>query len=152
MHDNQVIINKVLGNLLNVNLIFLILGVVIYTILAAFSGALIAKTEDSSKAAQSTTMISLIAFFLAFAFISNPEQILPQVLSYVPFFSSFMMPIRIINGQVGNMEVILSLVILIVSIIGLTIYISKIYQGVILQTDDTSFWKRLKRGLSYSRL
>ena len=152
MRDNQVIINKVLGNLLNVNLIFLILGVVIYTILAAFSGALIAKPEDSSKAAQSTTMISLIAFFLAFAFISNPEQILPQVLSYVPFFSSFMMPIRIINGQVGSLEVILSLVILIVSIIGLTIYISKIYQGVILQTDDTSFWKRLKRGLSYSRL
>ena len=152
MRDNQVIINKVLGNLLNVNLIFLILGVVIYTILAAFSGALVAKPEDSSKAAQSTTMISLIAFFLALAFISNPEQILPQVLSYVPFFSSFMMPIRIINGQVGSLEVILSLVILIVSIIGLTIYISKIYQGVILQTDDTSFWKRLKRGLSYSRL
>ena len=152
MRDNQVIINKVLGNLLNVNLIFLILGVVIYTILAAFSGALVAKPEDSSKAAQSTTMISLIAFFLAFAFISNPEQILPQVLSYVPFFSSFMMPIRIINGQVGSLEVILSLVILIVSIVGLTVYISKIYQGVILQTDDTSFWKRLKRGLSYSRL
>ena len=152
MRDNQVIINKVLGNLLNVNLIFLILGVVIYTILAAFSGALVAKPEDSSKAAQVTTMISLIAFFLSLAFISNPEQILPQVLSYVPFFSSFMMPIRIINGQVGSLEVILSLVILIVSIIGLTIYISKIYQGVILQTDDTSFWKRLKRGLSYSRL
>ena len=152
MHDNQIVINKILGNLVNVNLIFLILGVIIYTILAAFSGALVAKPEDSSKAAQGTTMISLIAFFLSLAFISNPEQILPQVLSYVPFFSSFMMPIRIINGQVGSLEVILSLVILIVSIVGLTVYISKIYQGVILQTDDTSFWKRLKRGLSYSRL
>ena len=151
MHNNQVVINKILGNLVNVNLIFLILGVIIYTILAAFSGALVAKPEDSSKAAQSTTMLSLIAFFLSFAFISNPEQILPQVLSYVPFFSSFMMPIRIINGHVGNMEVILSLVILIVSIVGLTVYISKIYQGVILQTEDTSFWKRLKRGLAYSK-
>lgn len=40
MHDNRVIINKVLGNLLNVNLIFLILGVVIYTILAAFISSL----------------------------------------------------------------------------------------------------------------
>ena len=151
MHNNQVVINKILGNLVNVNLIFLILGVIIYTILAAFSGALVAKPEDSSKAAQSTAMLSLIAFFLSFAFISNPEQILPQVLSYVPFFSSFMMPIRIINGHVGNIEVILSLVILIVSIVGLTAYISKIYQGVILQTEDTSFWKRLKRGLAYSK-
>lgn len=62
-----------------------------------------------------------------------------------------MMPIRIINGHVGSMEVILSLAILIVSIVVLTAYISKIYQGVILQTEDTSFWKRLKRGLAYSK-
>lgn len=86
MHNNQVVINKILGNLVNVNLIFLILGVIIYTILAAFSGALVAKPEDSSKAAQGTTMISLIAFFLSFAFISNPEQILPQVLSCAILF------------------------------------------------------------------
>ena len=150
MHDNQVVINKILGNLVNVNLIFLILGVIIYTILAAFSGALVAKPEDSSKAAQSTTMLSLIAFFLSSAFISNPEQIFPQVLSYVPFFSSFMMPMRVINGHVGNPEILLSLAILVISIVVLMAYISKIYQGVILQTDDTSFWKRLKRGLAYS--
>ena len=150
MHNNQVIINKILGNLVNVNLIFLILGVIIYTILAAFSGALVAKPEDSSKAAQSTTMLSLIAFFLSFAFISNPEQIFPQVLSYVPFFSSFMMPMRVINGHVGNPEILLSLAILVISIVVLMAYISKIYQGVVLQTDDTSFWKRLKRGLAYS--
>lgn len=150
MHNNQTIINKILGNMLNVNLIFLVLGVIIYTILAAFSGALVAKPEDSSKAAQSTTMISLIAFFLSFAFISNPEQIFPQVLSYVPFFSSFMMPMRVINGHVGNPEILLSLAILLISIVVLMAYISKIYQGVILQTDDTSFWKRLKRGLAYS--
>ena len=118
--------------------------------MAAFSGALVAKPEDSSKAAQSTTMLSLIAFFLSSAFISNPEQIFPQVLSYVPFFSSFMMPMRVINGHVGNPEILLSLAILVISIVVLMAYISKIYQGVILQTDDTSFWKRLKRGLAYS--
>ena len=61
-----------------------------------------------------------------------------------------MMPIRVINGHVGNLEILLSLAILLISIVVLMAYISKIYQGVILQTDDTSFWKRLKRGLAYS--
>ncbi|MEB3363225.1 hypothetical protein SDC49_04285 [Lactobacillus sp. R2/2] len=62
MHNNQIVINKILGNLVNVNLVFLILGVIIYTILAAFSGALVAKPEDSSKAAQGTTMLSSLHF------------------------------------------------------------------------------------------
>jgi len=57
----------------------------------------------------------------------------------------------VINGHVGNPEILLSLAILVISIVVLMAYISKIYQGVILQTDDTSFWKRLKRGLAYSK-
>lgn len=62
-----------------------------------------------------------------------------------------MMPVRVINGHVGNLKILLSMSSLLISIVGLIAYISKIYQGVILQTDDTSFWKRLKRGLAYSK-
>lgn len=62
-----------------------------------------------------------------------------------------MTPVRVINGHVGNLKILLSMSSLLISIVGLIAYISKIYQGVILQTDDTSFWKRLKRGLAYSK-
>ncbi|MBA1392421.1 ABC transporter permease, partial [Lactobacillus sp. XV13L] len=151
MHANQQLINQVLGNLVNINLLFVILGVVLYTILAAFSGALVAKPEDSSKAVSWISGIVMLAYIITFMFINNPDQILAQVMSYVPLFSSFVMPLRIISGHVSGLEVGISLAILVVSVVGLTIYISKIYQGVILQTDDTNIWKRLKRGLSYSK-
>lgn len=147
----QSLITSVLRNLLSVNLIYLLLGVVIYTVLAAFCGALVAKVEDASKAAQPAIMLNLVAFFITFPFQSNVDSIVVKTLSYVPFFSSYFMPLRLINNNASGVEVAISLIVLLVSIILLTVYIGKIYQGLMLQTDDSSFWKRFKRGISYNK-
>lgn len=147
--ENQSLITSVLHNLLSVNLIYLLLGVVIYTILAAFCGALVAKVEDASKAAQPVIMLNLVAFFITFPFQNNVDSIFVKILSYVPFFSSYFMPLRLINNNASAAEITISLLILLASIILLAMYIGKIYQGLMLQTDDSSFWKRFKRGLSY---
>ncbi|MFC6322580.1 ABC transporter permease [Companilactobacillus baiquanensis] len=151
MEQYHTLINSVLHNLLSVNLVFLLLGVVIYTILAAFSGALVTKAEDASKAAQPVTMLSMLAFFVTFPFQNNLDAVAVKILSYVPFFSSYFMPMRVINSEAGPVEISISLLILVLSIVLLTFYISKIYQGLMLQTDDSSFWKRFKRGLSYNK-
>ena len=145
------IVKQVIGNLVNVNLVFLLLGVIIYTILAAFSGALVSKADDASKAAQPTVYLSMFAFFLSIPFQDNATALLVKVLSYVSFFSSFFMPMRIIDQSASWLEVSLSLFLLVGTIILLAIYIGHIYGGLMLQTDDTSFWRRFKRGLAYSK-
>jgi len=147
----QSLISSVLRNLLSINLLYLLLGVVIYTILAAFSGALVAKAEDASKAAQPVVMLNLLAFFVTFPFQNNLDSIVVKILSYVPFFSSYFMPLRIINSDASAVEIVMSLLVLIASIVLLATYIGKIYQGLMLQTDDSSFWKRFKRGVSYNK-
>ena len=149
--QNQQLIGLVLKNILSLNLVYLLLGVVIYTVLAAFSGALVAKVEDAAKAAQPVIMLNLVAFFTTFPFQNNLDSVVVKILSFVPFFSSYFMPLRIINNDASGLEIALSLVALIISTIGLIIYIGKIYQGLMLQTDDTSFWKRFRRGLSYNK-
>ncbi|MFH5810718.1 ABC transporter permease [Companilactobacillus sp. FL22-1] len=149
--QNQQLIGLVLKNILSLNLVYLLLGVVIYTVLAAFSGALVAKVEDAAKAAQPVIMLNLVAFFTTFPFQNNLDSVVVKILSFVPFFSSYFMPLRIINNDASGLEIALSLVFLIISTIGLIIYIGKIYQGLMLQTDDTSFWKRFRRGLSYNK-
>lgn len=147
----QSLIDSVLKNILSLNLVYLFLGVVIYTILAAFSGALVAKAEDASKAAQPIIMLNLVAFFVTFPFQNNLDSIIVKVFSYVPFFSSYFMPLRIINNNASPLEITLSLAVLVLSIVLLARYIGSIYQGLMLQTDDSSFWKRFKRGLSYNK-
>lgn len=143
------LIQSVLHNLVSINLAFLLLGVVLYTILAAFSGALVAKAEDAPKAAYPATYLSMFAFFISFPFQDNAGALTAKILSYVPFFSSYFMPVRLIAHEATMFEASLSLVILVVTIGGLTWYISRIYQGLILQADTANFWKRFKRGLAY---
>lgn len=146
---NHALLDKVVSNLLSINLVYLFLGVILYTILAAFSGALVAKAEDASKAAQPAIYLVMIAFFATFPFQNNADALVVKIMSYVPFFSSFFMPLRIIDQSVGGWEVAASLVVLVGSICLLIQYIGGIYEGLMLQTDDSSFWKRFKRGVSY---
>ncbi|GHP13265.1 ABC transporter permease [Lentilactobacillus fungorum] len=149
--QNQSLVQAVITNLLNVNLLFAFLGVVIYTIIAAFSGALVAKAEDAAKAAQPVTYLSMLAFFVAIPFEGNSDALVAKILSYIPFFSSYFMPLRVINGNASGLEISLSIIVLIVTIGLLMGYISRIYEGLILQTDDTSFYQRFKRGLRYQQ-
>lgn len=95
------LVDQVVHNLVNVNLLFLFLGVIVYTILAAFSGALVSKAEDASKAAYPAVYLSMIAFFATFPFQNNADALLVKIMSYVPFFSSYFMPLRIINQSAG---------------------------------------------------
>ncbi|MCH4171553.1 MAG: ABC transporter permease [Lactobacillus sp.] len=149
--DNHTLISAVLHNLVNINLLYLLLGVVLFTVLSAFSGALVAKAEDASKAATPAVYLNMIAFFSTFPFQGNTHSIVVTILSYVPFFSSYFMPFRMINYTVSPVEITISLLILVVTIIGSAAYIGSIYEGLMLQTDDSSFFKRFKRGLSYRK-
>ena len=82
-------------------------------------------------------------------FINNPSSMIVKVLSYVPFLSSFFMPIRVIDNSVSIVEISISLVILFAITALMTSYISKIYFGLILQSDDVGIWKNFKRGLKF---
>lgn len=140
-------IGDILLNLASVNLIYVVLGIVIYTILAAFFGALVVRVEDTSKAIQPITILIIVSFLSSMVFINNPSSMIVKVLSYVPFLSSFFMPIRVIDNSVSIVEISISLVILFAITALMTSYISKIYFGLILQSDDVGIWKNFKRGL-----
>ncbi|WP_203641019.1 ABC transporter permease [Levilactobacillus andaensis] len=140
---NQSLVKGIFHNLFNLNLLYVLLGVVIYTILAAYSGALVAKAEDASKAAQPVIMLSMAGFFIALPFQNNLDAVLVKILSYVPFFSSYFMPMRIINGTAGLGEQIGSLAILLVAIGLFALYIGRQYQRLMLQTDSKNIWQHL---------
>src|SRR5699024_11043302 len=97
-------IGVILLNLVSVNLIYVVLGIVIYTILAAFFGALVVRVEDTSKAIQPITILIIVSFLSSMVFINNPSSMIVKVLSYVPFLSSFFMPIIVIDNIVFILE------------------------------------------------
>ncbi|MBJ8349062.1 ABC transporter permease [Streptococcus zalophi] len=130
-------------------ILFVVLGIFIYVILAALCGSLIVRVEDASKAVQPAIYLVILGFFGALSLGQQGyDHILLKIGSYIPFLSSFFMPIRLINGYATTTESIISLIILLASVVGLIIYIGKSYSGLILQTDDLGFIKNLKRSFS----
>jgi len=140
---NQSLVDSVIHNLVNLNLLYVLLGVIIYTILAAYSGALVSKAEDASKAAQPVVMLGMLGFFAAFPFQNNLDALAVKILSYVPFFSSYFMPMRVINGTVSLAEQLASLVVLLVTIGLFALYIGRQYQRLMLQTDSENMCQHL---------
>ncbi|UQS85941.1 ABC transporter permease (plasmid) [Nicoliella spurrieriana] len=145
----QAVIGKVLANFVNINSVFIILGLVIGIILSAMCGALVSKAEDASKAAQPVAILVMIMFFAAVTLQNNSNGIASIILSYFPVSSAFFMPIRIINHQVNGLAITISLMILIGFTIGITYWIAKKYKGLMLQTDDQGWFKNLLSGLRY---
>ena len=91
--------------------LFVVLGTLLYVVLSALCGSLVVRAEDSNKAVQPAIYLIMASLFGAVTL--NQESILLKIGSYIPFFSSFFMPVRIINGHSNNLEVMISLLILI---------------------------------------
>jgi len=140
---NQSLVDSVIHNIVNLNLLYVLLGVVIYTLLAAYSGALVSKAEDASKAAQPVVMLGMLGFFAAFPFQNNLDALAVKILSYVPFFSSYFMPMRVINGTVSLAEQLGSLLVLLITIGLFALYIGRQYQRLMLQTVSVNMWQHL---------
>lgn len=148
----EVSLKELLNGLLGYNLLFLLFGVLIYTILSAFMGSLVSKAEDAPKAVAPVTYLIVLASLPSMMIgLSNPQSILIKVFSFVPFFSSFSMPMRIANSEATSMEVLLSLGVLVISIVLLLKLSAKVYKSTVLIYSDKSMMQVFKDALRFSK-
>ncbi|MGT2832997.1 ABC transporter permease [Streptococcus halotolerans] len=142
-------VDTIIDNLDWSMLFFAIFGILLYVVLAALCGSLVVRVEDVNKAVQPVMYLVIVGFIGAITLgQQGHDNVMLEIGSYIPFISSFFMPIRLINGYASTNEALISLGILAVTAILCTLYIGKSYAGLILQTDDIGLFKSLKRGLS----
>lgn len=149
---NEVSLSDLLKGLLGYNLLFLLFGVLIYTILSAFMGSLVSKAEDAPKATAPVTYLIMLASLPSMMIgLSNPQSILIKVFSFVPFFSSFSMPLRIASHEATTMEVWLSLGLLVLSIVLLLRLSARVYKSTVLIYSDKSMMQVFKDAVRFSK-
>ena len=142
-------IRDILGEFLVYTLLYLILGILIYAVLAALCGSLVSKVEDVSKAILPVTYLSLAGYMIGLSLgMANPNHLVIRVTSFIPFFSSYTMPIRLANNFVSTGEVLLSLMILVLSIVGLIIFSERMYKANVLVYNDNGIFAALKQSVS----
>ncbi len=142
-------IRDILGEFLAYTLLYLILGILIYAVLAALCGSLVSKVEDVSKAILPVTYLSLAGYMIGLSLgMANPDHLVIRVTSFIPFLSSYTMPIRLANNFVSTGEVLLSLMILVLSIVGLIIFSERMYKANVLVYNDNGIFAALKQSVS----
>ena len=139
-----------MGEAFSVNtLLFVLVSLFMYVVLAAFLGSMVSRPEDAGKAL-SPLMILIIAGFVGVTALGAAgDNLILKIGSYIPFISTFFMPFRAINGYANSIEAWISLAITVVFAVTATTFIGRMYASLVLQTDDLGIWKTFKRALSY---
>ena len=130
-------------------LLFVLVSLFMYVVLAAFLGSMVSRPEDSGKAL-SPLMILIIAGFVGVTALGAAgDNLVLKIGSYIPFISTFFMPFRAINGYASGLEAWISLAITVIFAVTATAFIGRMYASLVLQTDDLGLWKSFKRALAY---
>lgn len=130
-------------------LLFVLVSLFMYVVLAAFLGSMVSRPEDSGKALSPLMILIIGGFFGVTALGAAGDNLILKIGSYIPFISTFFMPFRAINGYASDLEAWISLAITIAFAVTATVFIGRMYASLVLQTDDLGPWKTFKRALSY---
>ncbi len=116
-------------------LVFFVLGFFIYAFMYGAVGSTASKLEDINTSVMPITLMFIAGFFVVMFSMSsgNVDTTLMKVCSYIPFTSPMAMFTRIAMTSVHIYEIVISIVILVLSVVGVGVISAKIYRvGVLL--------------------
>ena len=139
-----------LGEAFSLNtLLFVLVSLFMYVVLAAFLGSMVSRPEDAGKALSPLMLLIIAGFVGVTALGAAGDNLILKIGSYIPFISTFFMPFRAINGYASDLEAWISLAITVIFAVTATVFIGRMYASLVLQTDDLGIWKTFKRALTY---
>ncbi|MBO7310491.1 MAG: ABC transporter permease [Clostridia bacterium] len=116
-------------------LIFFVLGFLIYAFLYGAIGSTASKLEDINTSVMPLSFMFIIAFMVVMTSMTSGDvsNMAIRICSYIPFTSPMAMFTRIAMSSVPIYEILISIAILAVSVVGIGIVSARIYRiGVVL--------------------
>ncbi|ASO22809.1 ABC-2 type transport system permease protein [Actinoalloteichus hoggarensis] len=118
-------------------LLWYLLGFFLLATLAAASGSLVSRQEDVQSVMTPMMMLVLIPFILTFTLlVGDPENETGELLSMLPFFSPFMMPVRIATSVVPIWQIGVAVVVSLAAAAALLALASRVYSNAVLRTGS----------------
>jgi len=130
--------------------LYFVLGFFLYATLYAMVGAIVASEEEAQQAQFPVTMLIVVPMMIFGLVMANPNSTSSIVLSMIPFFAPTLMMLRIAVINPPVWQVILSMVIMVVTILGSVWVAARIYRVGILMYGKRPSIAELGRWLRYS--
>lgn len=128
-------------------LILLILSFIAYSLVAGILASMTTNMEDFQQIQTPIMLLSLAGYYLAIMAGMFEGSPLLRILSYVPFLSCLVSPSLLMMGQIGIIDVVIAIVVLILFIAFLVKYGLKIYKVGILNYSNEKVWKRFAKAV-----
>jgi ABC-2 type transport system permease protein len=118
-------------------LAWFVVGYAFYACAFACAGALVPRQEELQSTMTPLTLTILVAFFVAFAVLDDPDGTLAHVTAFIPMTAPITMPPRIVTGDAPAWEIAASLAVTIGASVALIPLAARIYSGGILRTGSS---------------
>ncbi|MDI6667429.1 ABC transporter permease [Leuconostoc falkenbergense] len=124
-------------------LAFILIAVALYLVLTAMVASLINDNAQVQQAIQPISFLAMIGYMFSYFMTFMPNNIAIRALSYVPFVSQSMMPVRLVTHVEGWPTALTSLGISFVALILLAWFGQGIYAKNVLSYSDEPIMKQI---------
>ncbi|WP_336208373.1 ABC transporter permease [Nonomuraea sp. LPB2021202275-12-8] len=115
-------------------LVWFVLGYAFFATMAAALSSLVSRQEEVGNVMSPLTMLIMAAYFVAFYATTDPTGTVATVVSFVPPFSSMVMPVRMAAVEVPLWEVGVSVALMVLAVLGTLSFGAKVYERAVLRT------------------
>ena len=150
---NNILESGILDNLLKCLpfiILMILLSFVAYSLFAGILASMTTSQEDFSQLQTPLMIFIMLGYFLSIMASSFEKSSFIIVVSVIPFISCILSPVLLSMGQIGLLEVGISIALLVGIIYLLIKYGLKIYKAGILNYSSDKLWKKMfdsvKRG------
>jgi ABC-2 type transport system permease protein len=99
-------------------LVYFVFGYSLYALMNAVCGAVVDKIEDLNSAMMPVMFISMVSFYVGyFTALTDVGGLMTKIAIYVPFCSPFVVPFKLLNGDISGVDLAISIALLIVAIV-----------------------------------
>ncbi len=128
--------------------VFFVGGFLLYATLYAGLGSMASRQEDVQMATGPMLMVGMVGYFAAFIGLNTPEASWVKIASLVPFFSPYMLPIRMLLSSMEPWEWLVAGGLMVAFLLGALWVAARIYSaGVLLYGQRVNFramWRAVR--------
>lgn len=130
-----------------ITIAIMLLTFIAYSLLAGVLASMTTNIEDFQQLQTPIMIISLTGYYLAMMAGMFKGALFIKILSYVPFISAILSPSLLILGQIGIIDVLISLIVIVLTNYLLIKYGLKIYKVGILNYSSKDLWKKMFKAI-----
>lgn len=128
-------------------LVIMVLSFLAYSLIAGILASMTTNMEDFQQIQTPIMLVLLAGYYLAIMAGMFEGSTLIKILSYVPFLSCLVAPSLYMIGQVGIIDLIISIIILMIFIVLMVKYGLKVYKVGILNYSNEKIWNKFAKAL-----